>query len=83
MSTIEIQEVMSNNDFTVELSSVNNLPNNPSRAQIEDVITDNGFTTPLGRDVAFFINSANNKYFWVTYSFNLDEYYFERLSKAG
>ncbi len=82
MSTIEIETVIQDNDFTASFKSVNTLPNQPSRAQIEDVLTDNGITLPLTKSNNFYIRASNGKGFVVIYSLEEDTYYYEKLTKA-
>ncbi len=82
MSTIEFETVIQDNDFTLSFKSVNTLPNQPTRAQIEDVLTDNGITIPLTKSNNFYVRDANGKGFVVIYSIEEDAYYYEKLNKV-
>ncbi len=78
----ELADILRDNDFTLSVKSVNTLPNSPSRAQIEDVLTDNSVTLPLVKSNNFYVRAVNGKGFFVVYSLEEDEYYFEKLTKA-
>ncbi len=78
----ELRDILQDNDFTSTFRSVNILPNNPSRAQIEDVLSDNGITIPLTKSVRFYLIAANGKAFVVIYNVVENEFYFEKFSKA-
>ncbi len=78
----ELQNILEENDFTASFKSVNTLPNEPTRAQIEDVLIDNGITIPLIKSNNFYIRAVNGKGFVVIYSIEEDAYYYEKLTKV-
>ncbi len=78
----ELKLILEDNDFTLSLKSVNTLPNQPTRAQIEDVLTDNGITLPLTKSNNFYLRASNGKGFIVIYSIEEDAYYYEKLNKV-
>ncbi len=82
MNEIEFETVARDNDFTLSFKSVNLLPNQPTRAQIEDVLSDNGITLPLTKSNNFYVRDSNGKGFVVIYSIEEDAYYYERLTKV-
>ncbi len=82
MNEIEFETVAQDNDFTLSFKSVNTLPNQPTRAQIEDVLVDNGITLPLTKSNNFYIRAVNGKGFVVIYSIEEDAYYYEKLNKV-
>ena len=79
----ELQEILEVNDFSHMFQSVNNLPNAPSRAQIEDVLTDNNVALPLQNNVKFFLRASGGKVVEVFYSKALDTYYTKKLDTAS
>ncbi len=78
----ELRDILQNNDFKLYLQSVNTLPNTPTRAQIEDVLSDNGVSLPLPRNNMFYIRAVGGRTFLVVYNKEIDEYYFEKLTRA-
>ena len=56
------------------------LNNKPSRAQIEMVLIENGFTEPLANEVSFSMIDINEKAFNVTYYPSIDRYGYEKLT---
>ncbi len=78
----ELKLILEDNDFTLSFKSVNTLPNQLTRAQIEDVLTDNGVTLPLIKSNNFYLRAVNGKGFVVIYSLEEDTYYYEKLTKA-
>ncbi|RKX87232.1 MAG: hypothetical protein DRP58_03260 [Spirochaetes bacterium] len=56
------------------------LNNKPSRAQIEMVLIENGFTEPLANEVSFSMIDINEKMFNVTYYPSIDRYGYEKLT---
>ncbi len=80
--TIEIRDVLKDNDFTATYRSVNILPNKPTKLQLMDVLSDNGVVFPLTASNNFYLLDANGKGFVVIYNLGLDEFYYEMLSKA-
>ena len=80
---IELKEILEVNDFSHMFQSVNNLPNAPSRAQIEDVLIDNNVSLPLQNSIKFFLRASNGKVIEVFYAKPLDTYYTKKLDKAS
>jgi len=70
----ELQGIMENNDFTVELTTTTNLNNKPDRTQIDNVLIENGYTLPLANNVAFSMVSGNGKYFFMKYLKDIDKF---------
>ena len=70
----ELQGIMENNDFTVELTTTTNLNNKPDRTQIDNVLIENGYTLPLANNVAFSMVSDNGKYFFMKYLKDIDKF---------
>ncbi len=78
----ELQNILEENDFTLSFTSVNILPKKPTRAQIEDVLVDNGIALPLAKSNTFYISSANDRNFFVIYSKSKNAYFFELMDEA-
>ena len=76
----ELKDIMETNEFRLELSSANPLPNQPSRAQLDAVLVENGYTLPLQRSATFFIASSNGKLFNVTRFEPIGIYAYEKLT---
>jgi len=71
---------MAQNDYTVELLTTQSTGNQLSRAEIDAALTENGFTPPLPRNVSFFLGTADNKIFALTYFKVLDKFGYEKLT---
>ncbi len=69
----EIQDILEKNDFKKTIVNLNNSPKKPSRALIEQTITDAGISLPLPNSVSFFMVSAN-RFHTVIYSKTGDLY---------
>ncbi len=78
----ELSVLLKENDFTLTINSVNLLPNQPTRAQIEDALGDNGIALPLVVSRNFYLLASNGKGFIVVYSLPQDTYYYEKFNKA-
>jgi len=76
----ELKDIMETNEFRLELSSANPLPNKPSRAQLDAVLAENGYTLPLQRSATFFIASSTGKLFNVTRFEPIGIYAYEKLT---
>ena len=76
----EIKDILETNEFRLELSSANNLPNQPSRIELDAVLVENGYSLPLQRSATFFVSSANGKLFNVTRFEPIGIYAYEKLT---
>ena len=76
----ELKDILETNEFRLELSSANTLPNNPTRIQLDAVLIENGYTLPLQRSATFFITSSNGKLFNVTRFEPIGIYAYEKLT---
>ena len=76
----ELKNIMERNDFTVELLTTQSTGNTLSRAEIDQALIENGFTGQLPRNVTFFLGTADNKIFQLTYFKTLDKYGYEKLT---
>ncbi len=73
---------MENHDYELVLSTGNNLGTTLNRNEIEAVLLLNGVAEPVV-NVTFKIQDASDHVFIVSYMANMDEYMYERLSKAN
>lgn len=70
----ELKDILEVNDFSLVLVNPNNIQKTPSRAIIETVLTDNGYSLPLNNSVSFVIIS-NNRAHTVRYGKIIDSFY--------
>ena len=77
---MELKDILEVNDFKVLLATTGRLSNSPSRADIEMVLIENGFTEPLQNEVSFSMVDINEKMFDVTYYPSIDRYGYEKLT---
>ena len=77
----ELKEILGDNDFTINLSTVRYLPNTLTRAKVEKVLEDHGYTVPLPNNVSFYIGN-DTKVFLVRYLLDSDAYVYEKLLEA-
>jgi len=76
---MELQVILELNDFKHLMVTAGRLNNNPSRDQIEMVLIENGFDTPLN-EVTFSMIDNAEKAFNVTYYPSIDKYGYEKLT---
>ena len=76
----ELQDILEVHDFKYLMITAGSLGNNPSRADIEMVLIENGFTEPLANEVSFSIVDVAEKMFNVTYYPSIDRYGYEKLT---
>jgi len=72
---------LKNNDYSLVLSTGNNLGPSLGRSEIEAVLLLNGIDEPI-KNVTFKIQDSQDHVFVVSYMANMDEYMYEKLSKA-
>jgi len=70
----ELKSILEVNDFTIHLETSTDVGRKLSRSEIEQILTDNGVTLPLTRDVGFFISDSADHYFHVTFLSSIDIY---------
>ncbi len=70
----ELAQILEENDFSRILLNFNNIAKKPSKADIELIIGDNGYSLPLPNSVSFVIQS-NNRVHTVRYSKTVDVFY--------
>ncbi len=76
----ELKDILEANDFKHLMVTTGTLSNKPSRAQIEMVLIENGFTEPLQNEVTFSMIDSTEKMFNVTYYAGIDLYGYEKLT---
>ena len=76
----DLKDILEVHDFKHLMVTTGTLNNNPSRAQIEMVLIENGFTEPLANEVSFSMIDINEKMFNVTYYPSIDRYGYEKLT---
>ncbi len=76
----ELKDILEVNDFKHLMITAGTLNNKPSRAQIEMVLLENGFTEPLTNEVTFSMIDKDDKMFNVTYYASIDKYGYEKLT---
>jgi len=78
----ELKNIMNKKDYKMVATASGNIGNNPSRAQIEAILAENGMPLPVN-DSTFFLIDTNNHNLQVTYIKNLDSYFYTSMALAS
>ena len=76
----ELRDILEREEFKLQLSSANTLPNKPTRVQLDAVLVENGYTLPLQRSATFFMADSGGKLFNVTRFEPIGLYAYEKLT---
>ena len=78
----ELKDILETNDFTVHITVAVNIGNNPTKAEIDQILVDSGNANPKIGDVGFFL-TATNATFRMTWLQDLDTYVYIKLKTAS
>ncbi|RKZ25988.1 hypothetical protein DRQ29_05500 [bacterium] len=76
-----VQQNLEDKDYTIVLTTSNNFGASLSRAEIEVTISDNGYPLPTD-NVSFYLIDSSRIY-TITYLQSIDEFVYEKLTKAS
>ena len=78
----ELKDILNNKDYKQIALASGNIGNNPSRNEIESILTENGIELPV-YDSTYFLIDTNNHNMQVTYIAQLDDYFYTGMSLAS
>ena len=78
----EIKDILETNDFTVHITVAVNIGNNPTTAEIDQVLIASGNENPKIHDVGFFL-TATNATFRMTWLQDLGAYVYDKLKTSA
>ena len=80
---MELKNIIEANNFEKYLDTVTNIGPALSRAEIEAVLVENGYTLPLPASVRFYIHDSLGKIFLVSYGVVIDKFSYSQLTVSS
>lgn len=77
----ELKNILEKRDYKKVVMSATNIKPNPKRTEIEEALTEEGIPLPV-HDMTFFLIDNGKQNLQVTYSEQLGEYYYTKLTEA-
>lgn len=77
----QLRDLLNAEDYKIVATASGNIGNNPTRADIETILTNNGVSLPT-KDVTFYLVDTNDHNFQVSYISSLDTYFYTSMKSA-